>query len=222
MEEGLQLDPLNLPLKLQLDTTTNLILKDLLEGGRMAQQQRTVCCAGLWHVQDPRFLLEGTGPSPSSQLLSRIWITGTATMNALWHNQAGRFSGRSGACHRPKHGAAAAGARKAGSLPHPARLSQQSSLETCRQRQGGSGAPTPPASAAHLSPAILHAPAQAQVGHPAAHPAPHPLPGVGRVLMSDPCKRGLHAILCWGSKGGPNSEPVLECVPGCCLILCSL
>ena len=32
MEEGLHLDPLDLPLKTQLDTTTSLILKDLLEG----------------------------------------------------------------------------------------------------------------------------------------------------------------------------------------------
>ena len=32
MEEGLKLDPLNVALKLQLDATTNSILKDLLEG----------------------------------------------------------------------------------------------------------------------------------------------------------------------------------------------
>ena len=32
LEEGLKLDPLSMSLKLQLDATTNSILKDLLEG----------------------------------------------------------------------------------------------------------------------------------------------------------------------------------------------
>ena len=179
VEEGLQLDPLDLPLKLQLDTTTNLILKDLLEGGRVAQHQWVVHCLDLWHVQASCLLSGGMHPPTMP-----IPCTATVMELGYWHRHnesrpalTSRFSGWPGAGYQPKRGAATAVARKADSLLAPAALSQQSDPRPCRQGQGGSGAAAPPADAAHLSPAVLHAPAQAQVGHHAAHPAPHPLPG---------------------------------------------
>ena len=47
MEQGLTLDPLNMNLKLQLDATTNSILKDLLEGRPTAHLSgHAVCTLG--------------------------------------------------------------------------------------------------------------------------------------------------------------------------------
>ena len=79
MEEGLQLDPLNLPLKMQLDTTTNLILKDMLEGvcrsPRHATQldaamlrcvlslDRSANCGGMPTTCECQDIRQGTSPS---------------------------------------------------------------------------------------------------------------------------------------------------------------
>ena len=128
MEEGLQLDPLNLPLKLQLDTTTNLILKDLLEGGRVAQHQWVVHCLDLWHVQALCLLSGGMCPPTMP-----IPCTATAMELGHWHcyNESclaftSRFSGWPGACHQSKYSAATC---KAGSLLDPARLHSNQILD---------------------------------------------------------------------------------------------
>ena len=164
MEEGLQLDPLNLPLKMQLDTTTNCILKDLLEGMVKAR-----LCLKSEHLNHSE-AVGSSGACCHRGKQAPLRLADLQTGLLLWmqylmfvrsRSAPGLWQGRG--CKTCSYLLAACIA-----CAH---------IRMCRQGPGDASFAPSAADPAHLSLALLDPAAQAEGGHHAAHTAAHAIPG---------------------------------------------